>query len=167
MENNLYDYILEDLKRYCQFEEDLLSDSKLTFVVFSMEPFGFVMPKKKILKQISSHTLAKKFYKVRQAVKQYDSLVRTIIEQSPEQDAPAFFLSALDEKWEELSLWCRIVHSLEELKTLLDDYMPEYPVSCLFCKIGKGSHSLYSIKLWIDFDTNSISHYKKLYKGGS
>ena len=165
MENNLYDYILEDLKRYCQFEEDLLSDSKLTFVVFSMEPFGFVMPAQKFSNK-SIH-LRKQFYKAEHALEQYKLLCRTAFEWSPEQDAPAFFLSALDEKWEELSLWCKIVHSLEELKTLLDEYMPEYPIGCENSRIGMGSHNLYSIKLWIDFDTNSNSRYKKLYKGGS
>ncbi len=161
---DLFECVMQDLKRYCGFDEHSEAISNLTFAVFSYEPFGFVFPDKESLKKISAKALSKQYFKRDYAEQKYKDILVKATAIPLGSDVQSYFLSELEKNQDELSIWYVLVHGIAKLKSLLNDYMPDHNV-CWNCeRIGDGPNDLFSIRLWIILEAESMSAYRNLYK---
>ncbi|MDR2169101.1 MAG: hypothetical protein LBP59_03070 [Planctomycetaceae bacterium] len=135
-----------------------------TIAVFSCEPFGFEFPDKEYLKKLSPHRLSKKYFLMKKAKKIFNELLEQV-----KNDSVNIFEEKKNLVQKELSPWLIILKQFNELKRIIDSYMPNYNI-CWDCQTFKSNpfkidqKILFCITLWIQLETENISIYRNIYK---
>jgi hypothetical protein len=154
---NLFDKIIEEFFLQNQLEsQDTLKNIDVLFAIFSHEPFGFVIPEKKILKKLPRRNLTKKFYLMREAEKKWKYLQEQAIDGHVD-----YIFAQRDVIQKELSPWLIVVEQLDELERIIENYMPNQIVSWDFLSFNKNQFILSFVDMWIQIEYGST--YRRIY----
>jgi hypothetical protein len=156
--NYLFDKIIEEF--FCQNRlelQDTLKYIDVLFAVFSHEPFGFVIPEKKILKKLPRRNLTKRYFLMSEAEKKW----KYLLEQAVDGHVDYIFAQRRDIQ-KELSPWLILVEQLDELERIVENYMPNQIVSWDCQSFNKNQFILFCVNMWIQSESGTS---KKIYTG--
>lgn len=145
-DRDLFDFIIDDLKRYHSLKDEEVQRNDLIFIFFCDCPYGFKYPDKKELKTITPKQNSRLRFILKQINEEVDKVLalehaweisqKNSSDRTEWEEYQASLLRYFEREQARLGKWFRVIYDIDELRRTLNSSLTNVNVSCENCRIG-------------------------------